>query len=81
MPSEARLREEIAPHRLTIDGIRRFGQDYARTLHLWASQFQAADSGMNEPFDRQWLFYLAYCEAGFSTGRTNVIHIGLSRDD
>jgi len=81
LPSEARLREEIAPHRLTVDGIHRFGQDYARTLHLWARQFQAADSGMNEPFDRQWLFYLAYCEAGFSTGRTNVIHIGLSRDD
>jgi cyclopropane-fatty-acyl-phospholipid synthase len=80
LPSEAVLAEVIAPHGLKIDAITRFGQDYARTLHLWARRFRDVDSGMNTVFDRQWLFYLAYCEAGFATGRTNVVQLSLSAD-
>jgi cyclopropane-fatty-acyl-phospholipid synthase len=80
LPSEAVLHEVIAPHGLKIDAVTRFGQDYARTLHLWAKRFRDADSGMNTVFDRQWLFYLAYCEAGFATGRTNVVQLKLSAD-
>ena len=75
LPSEARLREEIEGAGLTLREPRRFGQDYARTLRLWADRYRNGASGMDEAFDRQWLFYLAYCEAGFATGRTNILHL------
>jgi hypothetical protein len=32
---------------------------------------------MNTVSDRQWLFHLAYCEAGFSTGRCTVVQMTL----
>ncbi|MFT3995784.1 MAG: cyclopropane-fatty-acyl-phospholipid synthase family protein [Asticcacaulis sp.] len=61
-----------------------FGQDYALTLNLWARRFEAAwgegrIKGFDAAFRKMWLFYLAYCEAGFRTGRTNVVHYGLTR--
>ena len=77
LPSEAVLKDVIETCGLGIAATTRFGQDYARTLHLWAKQFREVDSGMNTVFDRQWLFYLAYCEAGFSTRRTNVVQMTL----
>ncbi len=75
LPSEARLREQIEAAGMTLQEPRRFGQDYARTLRLWADRYRAGASGMDPAFDRQWLFYLAYCEAGFATGRTNILHL------
>ena len=38
-------------------------------------------SGFDERFRRLWRFYLAYCEAGFRSGRTDVVQIGLSAPD
>jgi len=80
--SEERLAEEAARVGLAIGGVRRFGEDYARTLALWAQRFDAAwetlrKQGFDEEFRRLWRFYLAYCEAGFRTGRTNVIQVVL----
>ncbi|MCC5857120.1 MAG: class I SAM-dependent methyltransferase [Ectothiorhodospiraceae bacterium] len=62
-----------------------FGQDYARTLRLWRERFDArlADVerlGLDEPFQRLWRFYLAYCEAGFRHGRTDVMQLEVWRD-
>src|SRR5690606_30283388 len=76
--SEPRLAEEAERAGLKITGVRRFGLDYACTLALWAERFEAAwDSiraqGFDEEFRRLWRFYLAYCEAGFRTGRTDVL--------
>jgi cyclopropane-fatty-acyl-phospholipid synthase len=82
--SETRLRQETTRAGLSWSDIARFGQDYARTLNQWAQRFQSAwpeiaPLGFDERFRRLWLFYLSYCEAGFATGRTNVIQLGLSR--
>lgn len=82
--SERRLREEAARAGLSWRDIRRFGPDYARTLALWAQRFDAVwddlrRQGFDETFRRLWLFYLAYCEAGFRTGRTNVVQLVLER--
>jgi cyclopropane-fatty-acyl-phospholipid synthase len=82
--SERRLREETDRAHLAWSDIARFGQDYARTLAQWAERFQAAWSeirplGFDERFQRLWRFYLSYCEAGFATGRTDVIQLGLAR--
>jgi cyclopropane-fatty-acyl-phospholipid synthase len=59
-----------------------FGKDYARTLAVWRMQFLAAlpavrEQGYDERFIRMWEFYLAYCEAGFDSGDTDVIQFTL----
>ncbi len=82
--SERRLREETDRAGLEWREIARFGQDYAETLARWGAQFQAAWDdiralGFDERFRRLWQFYLSYCEAGFRSGRTNVIQLGLAR--
>ncbi len=82
LPSERRLREETDRAGLGWTGLRRFGQDYARTLAEWArrygEQLEAMRSqGFDVRFDRLWRYYLAYCEAGFRTARTDVVQLGL----
>jgi cyclopropane-fatty-acyl-phospholipid synthase len=84
LPSEARLRQEMARAGLAWQAVSRFGGDYARTLSEWAARFQAAwktiaPLGFDERFQRLWLFYLGYCEAGFRTRRTDVIQVSLRR--
>ena len=85
LPSEQRLREETARASLGWQSVSRFGQDYADTLEQWLRNFDAAWDGIaplgfDERFRRLWRFYLAYCEAGFRTGRTDVVQLALSRD-
>ena len=80
--SEPKLAEQAAKAGLKITHTRRFGLDYARTLADWAKTFEMnwnelRRQGFDEEFRRLWRFYLAYCEAGFRTGRTNVIQVVL----
>jgi len=54
-----------------------FGQHYAETLRLWRERFEAraddvAALGFDETFRRMWSLYLAYSEAGFSSGYLDV---------
>jgi cyclopropane-fatty-acyl-phospholipid synthase len=61
-----------------------FGIDYADTLKFWRDRIAAVDAevkalGFDEKFLRIWRFYLCYCEAGFRTGRTDVMQIQLTR--
>jgi cyclopropane-fatty-acyl-phospholipid synthase len=84
LPSEKKLREQTNRANLGWTGIRRFGQDYADTLSQWGVRFQdawddIAKLGFDERFRRLWLFYLAYCEAGFRSGRTDVVQLGLAK--
>jgi cyclopropane-fatty-acyl-phospholipid synthase len=84
LPSEDRLRHEMARAGLAWQAVSRFGGDYARTLSEWAARFQSAwadiaPQGFDERFRRLWLFYLGYCEAGFRTRRTDVIQVSLGR--
>jgi cyclopropane-fatty-acyl-phospholipid synthase len=80
LPSESRLREEVARASLAWKEVARFGNDYARTLGQWAERFQKTwdeitPMGFDERFRRLWHFYLSYCRAGFITARTNVIQL------
>ena len=82
LPGETALRSEIGKAGLKGDIVQRFGQDYARTLGLWLKDFDAAwpriqPLGYDATFRRLWRYYLAYCEAGFSTGRTDVVQLAL----
>lgn len=61
-----------------------FGHDYAETLRRWRSSFMARESevralGFDTRFVRIWEFYLAYCEAAFEQGNTNVMQYTLRR--
>jgi cyclopropane-fatty-acyl-phospholipid synthase len=54
-----------------------FGASYAQTLAEWRSRFHAAwphlaALGFESNFRRLWDYYLAYCEAGFRSGRIDV---------
>ncbi len=84
LPSTAQLRSHTARAGLTWLGAEGFAHSYARTLAEWARRFQASwgniqRQGFDERFRRLWLFYLAYCEAGFRTGRTDVIQLALKK--
>lgn len=84
LPSERRLKEETSRAGLAWAGVSRFGEHYADTLAEWAQRFEAAWSdiaslGFDERFRRLWRFYLSYCEAGFRTGRTDVIQLSLAK--
>ncbi len=59
-----------------------FGADYARTLAIWREAFlkewpRIAEQGFDLRFARIWEFYLAYCEAGFAQGSTDVMQFTL----
>ncbi|MFD3262568.1 class I SAM-dependent methyltransferase [Phenylobacterium ferrooxidans] len=84
LPSESKLKAETDRAGLTWTGIARFGQDYADTLAQWAERFDARwddikGAGFDEKFRKIWRFYLSYCDAGFRTGRTDVVQLGLSK--
>ena len=64
----------------------RFGLDYAETLKWWlhrvnAKMHEIKPLGFDEKFLQIWRFYLCYCEAGFRTGRTDVMQIELTREN
>ncbi|GGP26124.1 SAM-dependent methyltransferase [Silvimonas amylolytica] len=61
-----------------------FGPDYAETLRRWRDAFhsqlhEVRQQGFDEAFIRTWQLYLAYCEAGFDEGRTDVVQFMLER--
>jgi cyclopropane-fatty-acyl-phospholipid synthase len=86
LPSEGVLAPVAAAAGLRWGDVDRFGRDYGRTLASWARRFaeawpdiQALSPDFDQRFRRLWLFYLAYCEAGFRSGRTDVVHLTLHR--
>jgi cyclopropane-fatty-acyl-phospholipid synthase len=84
LPPPKRLEAEIARAGLTLDGVDYFSDDYGRTLNAWRKRFDARASeirsmGFDQRFMRMWRFYLAYCEAGFRTRRTEVGQWALTR--
>lgn len=83
LPSVSVLKEEVKSAGLGLKDAQMFGQDYAKTLAEWTQNFTAAWDGIkplgfDARFNRLWRFYLAYCEAGFATGRTDVGQFVLS---
>ncbi|MCX7364411.1 MAG: cyclopropane-fatty-acyl-phospholipid synthase [Alphaproteobacteria bacterium] len=76
--SRQNLAENCRKAGLKIAELYSFGMDYAHTLETWLRRFdgvsdQVAGLGFDERFRRMWRYYLAYCAAGFSTRRTDVL--------
>jgi cyclopropane-fatty-acyl-phospholipid synthase len=84
LASIPRLREETAKAGLAWRKAEAFGLSYADTLAEWARRFTGRWDdikalGFDERFKRLWLFYLGYCEAGFRSGRTDVVQLELTK--
>ncbi len=85
LPSPSRLHAEVQNAGLEWQGSESFGPHYGRTLAIWRRAFEAAwpeivGLGFDERFRRMWRYYLAYCEAGFESGRIDVLHAALRKD-
>ena len=83
LPSEEALNQQFETAGLALTDTHYFRKDYAKTLRLWARDFeerwpQIEPQGFDERFRRMWRFYLSYCEAGFDNGRIDVGHFTLA---
>ena len=72
-PSLAVIERSTRDTSLLIRGVNDIASSYVVTLRAWRERFLArADAvralGFDERFVRMWEYYLALCEAGFSTG-------------
>jgi cyclopropane-fatty-acyl-phospholipid synthase len=85
LPSAGIFRELARREGLIVRDRHCFGGDYAETLRRWHDRYRRASSGLrklgfDDRFERLWQFYLAYCEAGFRVGSTDVMQVELQRE-
>ncbi|MFA9285396.1 class I SAM-dependent methyltransferase [Comamonas sp. SY3] len=86
LPSTEAFEQEALRAGLVVEHKLHFGSDYAETLRRWRDAFErqldaVRDQGFDERFIRIWRFYLAYCEASFDMGNTDVVQFTLRRPD
>ena len=85
LPSPEKLGTAVQSADLSLIDQDMFALDYADTLKEWMGQFKAVWAEKIEPmgfdlrFKKMWEFYLAYCEAGFRTGRIDVGHFTIEK--
>ncbi len=84
LPSVEKLKDELSQAGLALENSLHFATDYADTLDEWRQRFETVwddvrPLGFDERFRRLWNYYLAYCEAGFRTGRIDVGQFALAR--
>lgn len=82
LPSPEAFRAEATRAGLQVVDELAFGTDYAETLARWRAAFlrreaEARALGLDTRFMRTWDFYLAYCEAAFAGGNTDVVQFTL----
>lgn len=82
LPSLERFREEAERAGLKALDVFSFGQDYAKTLRAWSKRQIEAQAkiralGHDDPFLRNWQFYLGICAAAFAVQRTDVHQVEL----
>jgi cyclopropane-fatty-acyl-phospholipid synthase len=82
LPSPSVFRAQAHKAGLTVVNELAFGEDYAETLRRWREAFlarlpQVRELGYDERFIHTWEFYLAYCEAAFAQGNTDVMQFTL----
>jgi cyclopropane-fatty-acyl-phospholipid synthase len=84
LPSPSEFRKAARAAGLEVVNELAFGADYAETLVRWRERFLAEEPrvralGFDTRFMRTWEFYLAYCEAAFACGNTDVMQFTLRR--
>ncbi|MDD4101069.1 MAG: cyclopropane-fatty-acyl-phospholipid synthase [Kiritimatiellae bacterium] len=85
LPSLTELCKAMTRHSLfTVEYIENIGLHYAETLRRWRAAFEQNRQELlklsyDANFQRKWLYYLCYCEAGFQRRFINDIQIVLTR--
>jgi cyclopropane-fatty-acyl-phospholipid synthase len=84
LPCPSEFRRQAARAGLRVVGAHGFGPHYAKTLATWRARFTARldevrAQGFDDRFIRTWHFYLAYCEAAFAEGSTDVTQYTLEK--
>jgi cyclopropane-fatty-acyl-phospholipid synthase len=84
LPSPAEFRRHAEQAGLRVVDAFAFGPDYAETLRQWRAAFlrqrgAVEAQGFDQRFLRTWEFYLAYCEAAFRAGDTDVWQFTLAK--
>jgi cyclopropane-fatty-acyl-phospholipid synthase len=84
LPSPSEFRRAASAAGFEVMNELAFGLDYAETLARWRHRFLGEEArvrsiGFDLRFMRIWEFYLAYCEAAFAAGNTDVIQFTLRR--
>jgi cyclopropane-fatty-acyl-phospholipid synthase len=84
LPSPSEFRKAATAAGFEVINELAFGADYAETLRRWRERFLAEERrvraiGFDTRFMRTWEFYLAYCEAAFAGGNTDVMQFTLRR--
>jgi len=84
LPSPSQFRAQAHAAGLEVVNELAFGADYAETLRRWRERFLSEEThvrriGFDNRFMRTWEFYLAYCEAAFAGGNTDVIQFTLRK--
>ncbi len=82
LPSPGAFRAAAERAGLQVVDALAFGSDYAETLARWRAAFLRREAevralGLDTRFLRTWDFYLAYCEAAFAGGNTDVVQFTL----
>ena len=82
LPSPREFEKHAKRAGLVVENKLSFGRDYAETLRRWRDAFLSQESavhglGFDTRFVRIWTFYLAYCEAAFDGGNTDVMQFTL----
>jgi cyclopropane-fatty-acyl-phospholipid synthase len=85
LPSVSQFEAQARRFGFTVERRLAFGLDYAETLRRWRAAFlrrerEVRELGFDTRFMRIWQFYLAYCEAAFTLGNTDVVQFTLRRD-
>ncbi|MBL8575943.1 MAG: class I SAM-dependent methyltransferase [Mesorhizobium sp.] len=85
LPTKNHLHDLATRVGLRISDEVSFGGSYAKTLAEWRARFLNAwprlqTIGFDDRFRRMWDYYLAYCEAGFLAGATDVVLIKLKHE-
>lgn len=84
LPSPTAFRRAAERAGLRVINAHSFGMHYARTLATWRAAFTnrldaVRAQGFDDRFIRTWEFYLAYCEAAFAEGNTDVTQYTLEK--
>ncbi|KAG1657155.1 Tuberculostearic acid methyltransferase UfaA1 [Nymphon striatum] len=74
LPSESILSDLVRKNDLQVENRISFGHDYGETLARWERNFlsvipEMEALGYDKRFQRMWLYYLGYCQAGFEEER------------
>jgi cyclopropane-fatty-acyl-phospholipid synthase len=84
LPSPSSFARAVADGGLILTDRFFFGASYAETIRRWDRAFtdrwaEIEKLGFDDRFHRMWRYYLAYCEAGFDTGRIDVCQAVIER--